>query len=289
MSDELRADPAEISHYAAELPLLMTNPVLDVQAALARIMPATFDAFRGRDSDAGAFPEGAMIADAVTGNVDRFQQFLRDVGLGVQVIANAAQLCADAYRATDTRSAESMNLVGFAFARPDATTRPPGLDPSIATQTLRQQREESMVDAQRDPTHPTNQYGSDGYHEAVYADGSVITRVDTSAPSQDGRDTVYTTVTTVRGPDGQPVAEKTERVLTRADRSRVETVIEGGVITTTSTAADGSVRIEITSGGQTTTRELPAPAAQPATPPPDPAGPVQDAVQQLGLDNARRP
>jgi hypothetical protein len=218
-----------------------------------------------------------MLADTVDRMHGYFQQLASDAERGLTAIANAAQVCADAYRAADMASAESVNLVGFAFAHPDATARPPGLSSSLGP-TLSQQPDLQPVDAARgDLVPPARVVDAGGTTYKYYPDGSRTEITKSTAPATANSGVVTTTTTRIYRPGaGELVGEQVSTFEQRADGVTVTRTTAAGMTTTVTKHPDGSARIETTVDDHTDVKELPAP--------PHPDQPASGADATPGAD-----
>jgi len=212
MGDELRADPNAITKYAGEI--FKNTAAVPAPVTTLRDMTPLADQALGGWTDAGQFAEARVVMAALAQNTAVFGDFMGDLANGITAIANAAQVCADAYRDTDAENAEGIDTINYAFGDPGAA-RPAGLDRRFVSG-------ETLADwmAQQGPTMATatvvdamNPDGGQvvvsfpGYTLTIFDDGSSrsvnttypgggVVRVETKVTASGGTlidDTVETT------------------------------------------------------------------------------------------------
>jgi hypothetical protein len=284
MGDELRADPNAITKYAGEI-FKNQGAVFGPVATLRDMTPLANQGLGGW-SDAGQFAEARVVMAALARNTAVFGDFLGDLGNGITAIANAAQVCADAYRDTDAENAESIDTINYAFGDPGAA-RPAGLDKRFVTG-------ETIVDllAKQGPTMATatvvdamspdggqTVVSFPGYTLTVFEDGS--SRSVNTSYAAGGAVRVETKVT---GPDGtvmDDTVETTQQYPYDAGNITVRTVetISGNTSTGTviTTGPDGTRIVQpIKNGKPNGDAEVIKPEQAPEE------GPVQQALEMYG-------
>jgi hypothetical protein len=143
---EVHVNPEDLRRYAADLATSARDAAGNPRASLGQMTSATAEAFT-TDMGGGVLAEGEMMAAAMQASISCFEQFVEDVGFGVEAITHAAGVCAATYRVTDKETADRLGLVDFAFAK-DSAPRPPGLPTdAIPGETLEYQRDAAAREA----------------------------------------------------------------------------------------------------------------------------------------------
>jgi hypothetical protein len=285
MSGELRADPDAITKYAGDMLKWGIHQAAQTPMPLTQMSPLASEAFLGI-SDAGQFQEAKMMLAAVESSTSQFKAFLGDVTTGIQAMANAAQVCADAYRGNDAESAANIDIVRFAFGDPEAH-RPAGLDKSVTGKTLADQRMEDaatgtggMVDALTNPDGGRTETPASGTVVTVYPDGSrrAISTWTVGGESQ--------TITSISDAKGTVLSKSTEKTVTNADGSTTHSLADdtnphNQTVTSTTTDPAGKKTIVTTQNGKPVGKPITVePDSAPAVV--DPKGPVEQAVDEYG-------
>jgi hypothetical protein len=283
MGDELRADPNAITKYAAEI-FKNQGAALAPVAPLRDMTPLANQALGGW-TDAGQFAEARVVMAALARNTAVFGDFLGDLAHGINAIANAAQVCADAYRDTDAQNAESIDTINYAFGDPGAA-RPAGLDRRFVSgetiaDLLAQQNATTgtatVVDAMS-PDGGQMAVSFPGYTLTVFDDGS--SRSVTTTYAAGGAVRVETKVTAPDGTVMDDTVETTQHYSYDAGDVTVRTVenISGNTSTGTviTTAPDGTQTVQPIKNGK--------PNGDPkiVTEQAPEEGPVQQALEMYG-------
>ena len=283
VGDEIRVDPKAVSAYAGEMMMMGPKVTLKVPQIVSQ-MPATAQDAFNNITGAGVFAESALMMAAVERLSSELGSFNSDVQLGIQAIANAAEVCAVSYLNTDGDSANNIGLVDFAFADPTAG-HPAGVGKDIGGTMLDQMiaNQASQPDALTNPdggqalTFPNGVLTTypDGSTKLVYsfADGTASSGAVTS-----------TSWTTIKDANGKVVADTSETT-TSGGPTGVTTVVrlDGNSKTTETTNKDGSkVIVTTVDGKDVSTVNLPAP--DPDDRPTDTSvqGPLETAVDAFG-------
>jgi len=238
MGESVQVDPMDLIQYGGTLGMKVGEAQGELSAAFIGIGLQAQTAFATKPPNTMPFSEGLTAIAYNNRNMADFQAFLKEVGLGLQAIAMAAQSMAVVYATTDDDQAASVNSVDFAFA---GASPPPAGFPKDGVSTIHDQqvaadaasgRYTSAALAADDPDmlqYATGSQAVPGGTLYTFADGSKL-QITTGASGQStyisdksrsvavykpGADKPATIVTTGESTDysGQPTKSKTTQTL----------------------------------------------------------------------------
>jgi hypothetical protein len=284
----VHVDPDALRKYGWELFSHGQTQAMKVSEHLASVVPLVQSLTT--PTDAGNFAEGAVIAGILMQATNDFSAFTKDLTTGLMFMGSAAGVIATAYRNGDVESAQSIDVIDYAFG--DSTAdKPAGLqghDKTYSEQAMEQAAngpQPSMASLGMDDfittTVPlgymTIMYYQDGSEKIVGSQYSIVDGVDGSTSTVTYTDangkTVRSTATTKgTNADGRPVT------VTKDSQ-------DGQTVTTSTTEnADNSITVTTTTqvgdGPPSTTTTV----AHPHTHSGDAKGPVQQAETDYGLE-----
>lgn len=291
-------EPLELFHYNTEMLAVFADHSTGVTNAMAEIGPLISTAFLDQTSTAGHFAEGGMIGGMMLQRLSDMKNFMNDVVSGITCIGSAAMVCGASYNNADVRSAQSMDVVKFAFG--DTAAVPSGYQYDKETYSDKGSRAPgvpmAMIGDERSVVHAVDVGGVTYRH---YADGSYsVTR--TSAAKDGIRGTTSETYITDQNGNVVSRTTKTEGTIVApanstavAGCSTVVTTEQRGtdppVTTTSVTMADGSVQVSVTrvnaDGEQETTTSVVA-APDDTAVPAGTEGPVERARRLFNMPGA---
>lgn len=262
----VHANLSDINNYALYLSATRTNVTLAGATSVGQVTTGLIQSVKPGAS--GITYELATMSNAMSQHASDFKNFFADLSNGIYNIANAAQVISDSYGGTDGLNSANIDGVDFAFADPTGK-RPAGLSKDLG-QTVsaynEQQAQKNGTDAmslQVDPDHPdvgaVSSTGNPYIQTFTYADGSVITVESVGG----GTVTTFYGPSTSAGAYGPVLGTQKSNTTYGSGNATSRTVTDLGPdgtqtqSTTTSTNADGSTDITVSTGpdGKNTTTQ----------------------------------
>jgi hypothetical protein len=175
----VKVDIEALGKYGNETRFSGFGPLADVQSEMSNMAPLLANAFTKPQQDASFFAEGGVLAGIMNRHMNATQQFMNDVVKGLTYIGTAATVIATSYRNSDVKSAQSLDVVNFAFGE-YGVTPPAGY--KGPTKTMLQDEMDRQANAPKPAMASVGDmskadFTHDGYEGSYYhfPDGSSIT------------------------------------------------------------------------------------------------------------------